>query len=467
MPDNPHFLEKDIHDLKLLTESNKVVQKVFEICDKITGLNNDYDLTDSQIRHTTEKVVKELFRNLNNHGITGVLGLPIRVDEIDAGFLPKTLDSFTGSNTNPLTKLTGIDHGYSMRRINLDYTGYALRGAMAATTTEFYVTGTSKVEFDVRFDEHGEVTRNSICDITSYGDGTFSIANFSPQLSSTRTTLGGIMDANQDAIDAGAVSAPANGKVLIWYDQFGDNNLTAVGRTSQGYTEDINGHGANGPTFYTGAELFDHVRIINTGNQPSQNGSINNQTFRFSTQNIPIKSMCYTMALHSQGPPDTEQLSGSIAELRTGNIDLQMLFGNHTNGDSTYDSTVPYIITFPESTGDGNTRINGSTTAVDDSGVMSFNGEGFTTGYLKRQFFLPAEMQEYHDYAICYDDGSPINNEWDGVGYIQYQASRAGTNIKEYYPHMHLKEWLIANNESLKTQHAKSSKAAKARHGHI
>jgi hypothetical protein len=53
------------------------------------------------------------------------------------------------------------------------------------------------------------------------------------------------------------------------------------------------------------------------------------------------------------------------------------------------------------------------------------------------------------------------------VGYIQHQSTRAGTNVKEYYPHMHLKEWLVANNESLKTQHAKSPKAAKARHGHI
>jgi len=467
MADNPHFLEKDIHDLKLLTESNKVVQKVFEICDKITGLNNDYDLTDSQIRHTTEKIVKELYRNLSNHGITGILGLPVQIDEIDAGFLPKTLDSFTGSNTNPLTKLTGIDHGYSMRKINPDYTGYALRGAMAATTAEFYVTGTSKVEFDVKFDENGEITRNSICDITSYGDGTFSISNFSPQLSSTRTTLGGVMDANQDAIDSEAISGPANGKVLTWYDQFGDVNLTAVGRTSQGYTEDVGGHGANGPTFFTGAELFDYIKIINTGTQPSTNGSINNQALRFSTQNIPIKSMCYTMALHSQGPPDTTQLSGSIAELRSGTIDLQMLFGNHTDGDSAYDGTAPYILMFPESTGDGNLRINGATSSPSDSGVMSFNGEGFITGYEKRQFFLPAEMQEYHDYAICFDDDFPANNEWDGVGYIQYQATRGGTNIKEYYPHMHLKEWLVANNESLKTQHAKSSKAAKARHGHI
>jgi hypothetical protein len=424
MADNPSSLENDIHHLKLLTNADEIVEEALKICDKITGLSDDYDLANSTNQHLMEKAIKELYRNLDNFGITGRLGLSVRLDEIDAGFLPKSLDSFTGSNTNPLTTLTGIEHGYSMKKINPNYTGYALRGFMGTGV------GENQLTYDIRFDEDGNISRNSLVDVVSFEDDTFDADDFTSPI-----TLGSVMDTNKSAVDAGTLPGTPRGKVLRWYDQFGNNNLVADGRSTSnvGILS-----GKLGPTFYTGTILFDHIRIANGELQP-RNPGLTYQTLMFDNNSVTLKCASATVATLAQG----------------GGSEIQGLLGG-------WDAVVnmPYIFLSPTRSAyqisvDG---AAGDKNAVFQNGIklMGFQAGGSED---EEHFTTTIDRDVYYTFDFFYKPGDPNRNNFDGIGFN-------GTSNQSYVGNFKIKEMLISDELEISGQRNKIDKAAKGRYGH-
>jgi hypothetical protein len=423
MADNPSSLENDIHHLKLLTNTDEIVEEALRICDKITGLSSDYDLSDSTNRHLMEKAIKELYRNLDNFGITGRLGLSVRLDEIDAGFLPKSIDSFTNSNTNPLTTLTGIEHGYSMKKINPNYTGYALRGFMGTGNTNHHLT------YDVEFDENGIISRDSKIDIIDFGDNLLNADNF------PNGTLAEVMDINKEAIDEEAIAGTPRGKVLTWYDQFGDNNLVPDGLSTSnvGILS-----GTLGPTFYTGTVLFDHIRIAN-GEQQPRNPGLTYQTLMFENRSVTLKAASITVATLAQG----------------GGSEIQGLLGGW---DTTF--SMPYIFLSPSRSA-YQISVDG---AAGDKNAVFQNGTQLTQyeagGSEDEEHFLATINQDvYYTFNFFYKPGDPFRNNFDGIGFN-------GTSSQSYVGNFKMKEILISDELQISGQRNKIDQAAKGRYGH-
>jgi len=97
MSENPHFLEKDIHG----TFGAELTGTGFAV--RITGLNNEYPTGTARNKHMYDRVLREYYRNLDNHGFTG-----FQTDEIDAGFTPLTITGFFDSTVNTLL---GVEAG--------------------------------------------------------------------------------------------------------------------------------------------------------------------------------------------------------------------------------------------------------------------------------------------------------------------------------------------------------------------
>ena len=420
MTENIHNLEKDIHHMFALSSNGLVSDDFKVICDKITGLSGTYDLSNSQHLHQVEKTIKELYKNLDNHGVTSELGLAVRTDEIDAGFKPQTVTGFHSSAVNPLTSLTGIKHGYSYKKINPNYTGHALRGFMGNTLDDH-------LTYDIRFDISGEISRDSIVDIVDFGDDTFSQSDF------PNNTLGEVMDKNQSAIDAGDITGTARGRVLRWYDQFGNNNLIPTGRdkSSLGIQS-----GTLGPTFYTGSLLFDHIRIDNGEIQP-RNVNQTMQTLLFENQSITLKCVSVTVASLTQG----------------GGNEIQGLIGGF---DAT--SNQPYIFLCGQRTA---YQISADGAATDLTTAFQNNTEltNYQAGEDEQHYITEINIGQYYTFDFFYKPNDPFRNNFDGIGFN-------GVSKQTYVGNFKFKELLISEGLQISGQRNKLDLASKTRYAH-
>jgi hypothetical protein len=95
MSENPHLLGNEIHASfgTGITGSNEP----FNFAARITGLANEFPTGTVEYRHIFDRAIRELYRNLENHGYEG-----LQSDEVDAGFVPTTITGFFDSSVNPL-----------------------------------------------------------------------------------------------------------------------------------------------------------------------------------------------------------------------------------------------------------------------------------------------------------------------------------------------------------------------------
>jgi hypothetical protein len=91
MADNPHLLANEIHG----TFGTGITGTNFAT--RITGLANDYPTGVVANRHIYDRVLREYYRNLDNHGFTG-----FQTDAVDAGFTPSTFTGFFDPSVNIL-----------------------------------------------------------------------------------------------------------------------------------------------------------------------------------------------------------------------------------------------------------------------------------------------------------------------------------------------------------------------------
>ena len=91
MPENPHLLANEIHG----TFGADLIGTGFAA--RITGLHNDFLTGVESNRHIYDRVLREYYKNLDNHGFTGY-----QTDSVDAGFTPSTITGFFDSSNTLL-----------------------------------------------------------------------------------------------------------------------------------------------------------------------------------------------------------------------------------------------------------------------------------------------------------------------------------------------------------------------------
>lgn len=105
MADNPHLLANEIHG----TFGTGITGTNFAT--RITGLANDYPTGVVANRHIYDRVLREYYRNLDNHGFTG-----FQTDAVDAGFTPLTITGFFDTEVNVLL---GVEAGSFLDSLTL------------------------------------------------------------------------------------------------------------------------------------------------------------------------------------------------------------------------------------------------------------------------------------------------------------------------------------------------------------
>ena len=191
MSENPHLLSNEIHG----TFGATLTGTGFST--RITGLANIFPTGDPRNDYLYKRVLREYYRNLDNHGFTG-----FQTDAVDAGFTPSTITGFFDPTINsllgvtPATLLLDIFSGslfaFSLQKINSNYSGPALK----IRRTE------DNVEANIAFNSSNQVDTDSSITITNG--------------SSAATTLGGLLTEGGNN----------NARVVTWYDQEGSNNAT-------------------------------------------------------------------------------------------------------------------------------------------------------------------------------------------------------------------------------------------------
>ena len=157
MAENPHLLANEIHG----TFGTGLTGTNFPT--RITGLANDFPTGNVRNDYLYKRVLREYYRNLDNHGFTG-----FQTDAVDAGFTPLTITGFFDTEVNvllgvdPVTLFFDLFPGalgaYSLRKLNPNYSGPAVK-----------IRRTSdNAEADVAFDSNGEVSENSVVTITNF-----------------------------------------------------------------------------------------------------------------------------------------------------------------------------------------------------------------------------------------------------------------------------------------------------------
>lgn len=157
MAENPHLLANEIHG----TFGTGLTGTNFPT--RITGLVNDFPTGNVRNDYLYKRVLREYYRNLDNHGFTG-----FQTDAVDAGFTPLTITGFFDTEVNvllgvdPVTLFFDLFPGalgaYSLRKLNPNYSGPA---AKIRRTSD-------NAEADVAFDSNGEVSENSVATITNF-----------------------------------------------------------------------------------------------------------------------------------------------------------------------------------------------------------------------------------------------------------------------------------------------------------
>lgn len=87
MSENPHLLANEIHG----TFGTGLTGTGFAV--RITGLHNDFPTGVKSNGHIYDRVLREYYRNLDNHGFNG-----FQTDSVDAGFTPLTITGFFDSS---------------------------------------------------------------------------------------------------------------------------------------------------------------------------------------------------------------------------------------------------------------------------------------------------------------------------------------------------------------------------------
>ena len=419
---NLHFTEKEIHGLHLLNANQALKDRVGVIFDNMTGvLHGLLDTGNSANLHQVEKTLKEFYRNLNNAGVTGLFGMPVAADVLDAGFRPETLTGFLRGSANPFTALTGIEHGYSMKKINPTYTGYAMQGESSAGML-----------FEIEFNSNNEIGEDSVINVTDYGDN-ISESNFKRDY---LMTLGGIMQQDMYFAFEGAGGFNQKGLVKKWYDQFGSNNLIPTGIGTANPTIFYTGNATNGSTGSINT-LFDHVKIQNSAQMPV-GATANFGTLKFSSESVSLKCASMTFALHAQG----------------GSADFQGVLGALDAA-----SNQAYIFMSPNRS---QYKISSDGGAGDNTTIFQ-NGSGLTSyesvAESRHHYVTEINYDRFYSYDIFYHTNDPLRNNFDGIGFN-------GSSNTKYMPNMSLKELIITDQLEGSGQFNKISKIAKTRYGH-
>ena len=105
MAENPHLLANEIHG----TFGTGLTGTNFPT--RITGLANDFSTGNVRNDYLYKRVLREYYRNLDNHGFTG-----FQTDAVDAGFTPLTITGFFDTEVNILL---GVEAGSFLDSLTL------------------------------------------------------------------------------------------------------------------------------------------------------------------------------------------------------------------------------------------------------------------------------------------------------------------------------------------------------------